>query len=328
LPDEKHLAKNVGKLFKSLPLKGFTKDPEDYGIDAKQQISALQDAVHSYVNIRTMNAENNRPSVDNGLQNVEILKLLQASGNSERTETIDFCGNVIKTSTFNAVQSGAFVSTAEMNSNRVHTVLIQRVKKKNPLYVPADVQEFLEWLRLIIEIIKQADFTDFLYLPTSDFEDKEQFCREMDIYYQIIAKAAKGVNVNTLFAIDNYIRQRQASKGRTWTAWDSETTMGIMLQLRNASVFAPTCSVCSSVHCQENSCPYLRNKQQAGNFDRPGLGSLFWAPTKDKSDVLRRKKKCTSFLTPTGCKFGDKCKFSHTERRLSPRIANRDEKKD
>ena len=309
LPAQKNLEKNVGKLMKSLPLRAFSSNPRDYGFTAKDQISALQEVVQDYVNVRRQPEQRLAP--ESSFQGTDIFKLLSQTSKSERTETIDFNGSTVKKSTFAAIQAGSFVSTAELNSNRVHTVVQNQVKKKNPLYVPSDSQEFLEWLRLIIDIVKEADFTNFLYLPTSDYEDKEDFCSKMDAYYKIMAKTAKGVTASTLFAVDNYVRQRQASLGLSWTNWSTETSMGVFSQLRNAVAFAPMCNICSSIHCQESSCPFMKSKEKT-SLVRPGAGRA--TPLKPN-----QKKKCNLFESSGGCRYGDKCKFVHSKRQ-SPRL--------
>ena len=233
----------------------------------------------------------------------------------KNNEIIYFGAHAVKNSVFKGIQAGEFRSTADMNVNNITSVIQNGVTKKNLKYVPQTVQEFLDALRLIMEIVMESDFTtNFHDKPACDFEDKPAYKVGMDKHYAKMVKICKSSGVDLGFVMDNRIRGDAAYHGTMWSNLSSEALFDLSLEMQNATHHAAPCKMCSSIFCNNAICNYLRFK------DAKAL-----EPKKTPVKKDTKKTVCRNFAANQTCSYGNSCKFLHKKARTSPRL---DEKKD
>ena len=191
------------------------------------------------------------------------------------------------------------------------------LKKKDPLFPPSTVSEFLEWLRLLMDVVRTADWDEVF--NAQEWFSKDDFYEEMGVYYQIFQRMSKGTTVRTLFALDNRLRAQAAARGDMWTSWTLPMQIDAILEIANAENFAKHCDNCSSIFCCTVSCRYQRVEKKKSSkvlqLGTPGIGR------RDRGNgTANRSRLCFDWEAGKECRFGEKCKFDHPVRpRRSPR---------
>ena len=251
---------------------------------------------------------------------MEAMKLLLAHSTTEGTSTANDRDQPhhkyeIPNWVVTRIQALLFVSPCQTNRNTTSKISEGFTVRKNPVFAPEHVRQFLSLLNGLITIIGETPEADLLKhrVSGSNWNTKTEYVEAMSAYYRHFEDLCYIYSLPGLIALDKAIRTFLMQHGLKWCPFGVEVLFIVQVvgQFNKLDGLLRTnCQRCGFYKCIGGASCYLTECKIAPkphDSNRGQTGS--WSQPKNKNKD-KKTRKCIGFNSLGGCSTPN-CAYGH-----------------